>query len=120
MSGSINQLCPNEHTVHDLDGKGVRVTCGDAVLAEEVWGETRLDMSDTIRAVINRAMSQHREALYQDKSDADDRRIAVRDARIEALEGLLVCYRIGKQPTEKLHRQLEHTRAALAPQGEGR
>ena len=27
-------------------------------------------------------------------------------ARVDALESLLVCYRVGKQPTEKLHSQL--------------
>ena len=36
-----------------------------------------------------------------------------RKERIEALEQLLVCYRIGKQPTEKLHDELERTRVAL-------
>lgn len=31
--------------------------------------------------------------------------------RIDALEGLLVCYRIGKHPTESLFRKLERTKA---------
>lgn len=35
-------------------------------------------------------------------------------ARLDAVERLLVCYRIGKQPSEKLHRDLERTRRALA------
>lgn len=30
--------------------------------------------------------------------------------RIDALEGLLVCYRIGKNPTESLHRKLDRTK----------
>ncbi len=35
-------------------------------------------------------------------------------ARVEALEGLLACYRVGRQPTEKLHRELEASRVRLA------
>lgn len=34
--------------------------------------------------------------------------------RIEALEQLLACYRIGKPPSESLHRRLDKTRAVLA------
>lgn len=34
-------------------------------------------------------------------------------SRIDALEQLLVCYRIGKNPTEKLHNQLDKTKKAL-------
>lgn len=33
--------------------------------------------------------------------------------RIAALEDLLGCYRTGRQPSERLHRRLEATRAAL-------
>ena len=33
--------------------------------------------------------------------------------RIDALEELLVCYRIGRRPTEKLHKKLDKTKAAL-------
>ncbi len=35
-------------------------------------------------------------------------------ARIAALEQLLVCYRTGRQPSEKLHRELARTRKQLA------
>lgn len=41
-------------------------------------------------------------------TDREKLRIAV--ARVEALEALLVCYRIGKYPTEKLHVQLEKSK----------
>lgn len=34
-------------------------------------------------------------------------------ARIEALEQLLVCYRIGKNPSEKLHKMLDKTKQEL-------
>ena len=34
-------------------------------------------------------------------------------ARIAALEGLLVCYRVGKQPSERLHRELARTRSRM-------
>ena len=37
--------------------------------------------------------------------------------RIEALEELLVCYRIGRRPTEKLHKKLDKTKAALQQGG---
>ena len=33
--------------------------------------------------------------------------------RIDALEQLLVCYRVGKNPTEKLHTKLEKTKKAM-------
>ena len=33
-------------------------------------------------------------------------------ARIKALENLLVCYRIGKRPTEKLHDRLDQSRSS--------
>jgi hypothetical protein len=35
------------------------------------------------------------------------------EERIEALEQLLVCYRVGKNPSEALHRKLEETKQAL-------
>jgi allophanate hydrolase subunit 1 len=35
------------------------------------------------------------------------------EERIEALKQLLVCYRIGKLPTEKLHQLLDKTKKAL-------
>ena len=34
-------------------------------------------------------------------------------SRIDALEQLLVCYRVGKNPTEKLHTRLDKTKKAL-------
>ncbi len=34
--------------------------------------------------------------------------------RLSAVERLLVCYRVGKQPSEKLHRDLASSRDALA------
>lgn len=33
-------------------------------------------------------------------------------ARIDALERLLVCYRLGRRPTEKLHDQLDQSQTA--------
>ena len=33
--------------------------------------------------------------------------------RVEALEGLIVCYRLGKPPDENLFKKLDRTRAAL-------
>lgn len=35
-------------------------------------------------------------------------------ARIDALEGLLVHYRIGKPPSERLHEKLAYTKAGTA------
>lgn len=35
------------------------------------------------------------------------------EERIEATEQLLVCYRVGKNPSEALHRKLEKTKQAL-------
>jgi hypothetical protein len=35
-------------------------------------------------------------------------------ARCEALEKLLACYRVGKSPSEKLHRELARTQTRLA------
>lgn len=35
-------------------------------------------------------------------------------ARIAALENLLVCYRIGKQPSQRLFKELERTKTRLA------
>ena len=40
-------------------------------------------------------------------------RIKNLDERIEALERLLVCYRVRKNPSEALHRKLEKTKQAL-------
>lgn len=37
--------------------------------------------------------------------------------RIEALQGLLACYRTGRQPSETLHQKLERTRRALEGDG---
>lgn len=52
-----------------------------------------------------------------------DTLLAERDrlkARNEALESLLVCYRVGKRPTEALLKKLDQTRAATAlKEGEG-
>ena len=42
-----------------------------------------------------------------------DERIKNLDERIEALERLLVCYRVRKNPSEALHRKLEKTKQAL-------
>jgi phage pi2 protein 07 len=39
--------------------------------------------------------------------------LKVKDERIEAIEQLLVCYRLGKRPTEKLFSKLEKTKQAL-------
>lgn len=36
--------------------------------------------------------------------------------RVEALEALLVCYRLGKQPSEALHQKLAKTKKALEHQ----
>jgi len=33
--------------------------------------------------------------------------------RIDALEQLLVCYRVGKNPTERLHTKLEKTKKTM-------
>lgn len=37
----------------------------------------------------------------------------VYEDRIAALEAMLVCYRVGKRPTERLHQRLEATKIAL-------
>jgi hypothetical protein len=43
-----------------------------------------------------------------------DHRVAVNNLfdRIDALQDLLMCYRIGKQPTEQLHQRLQRTQNA--------
>ena len=45
--------------------------------------------------------------------ERQDERIEEFEERIEALEQLLVCYRVGKNPSEALHRKLEKTKQAL-------
>lgn len=43
--------------------------------------------------------------------------IAWYQRRVKALEDLLACYRIGRQPSERLLTELERTRAHVAPDG---
>ncbi len=56
---------------------------------------------------------------YDDHEDCDrqlneaEKQILNLKARNEALEQLLVCYRVGKNPSEALHRKLEKTKQAL-------
>ena len=40
--------------------------------------------------------------------------------RVKALEALLVCYRAGKAPSEKLHVELERTGQHVGPDGSWR
>ena len=47
------------------------------------------------------------------RTTANCQRIKELEERIEALEQLLVCYRVGKNPSEALHRKLEKTKQAL-------
>lgn len=49
--------------------------------------------------------------------DEVERLRAERDAyydRVQALEGLLACYRLGRQPSDALWRKLEKSQAAIA------
>ena len=39
--------------------------------------------------------------------------IKILKERNEALEQLLICYRVGKNPSEKLHKMLDRTKQAL-------
>lgn len=55
----LNDLCPHDHVVHDLASVGVRITCGETVLVEHVWGPTAQDMSATIQYLANRTLSRH-------------------------------------------------------------
>lgn len=48
-------------------------------------------------------------------SDTD--RLAWYARRVKALEDLLVCYRMGWHPSEKLHRDLELTHEKIDPNG---
>lgn len=43
--------------------------------------------------------------------------IAWYQRRVKAMEELLVCYRVGRQPSERLLRELELTRTHIAPDG---
>jgi len=45
-----------------------------------------------------------------DQLQADNKRLR---ERLDAVEELNVCYRLGRQPSEKLHRKLEKTKQAL-------
>lgn len=47
------------------------------------------------------------------RSRTDGETIIILKQRIEALEGLLACYRIQRPPTEKLHKELQRTREAV-------
>ena len=48
------------------------------------------------------------------KPEEQELKIKKLEARLEAVEQLLVCYRLGKRPTEKLMTELDSTRKALA------
>lgn len=47
------------------------------------------------------------------------RRAEAAEARVKALDALCVCYRTGRQPSEKLLDELTRTAAALAAQAKG-
>lgn len=117
MSGRQDEaLCPNEHKVHDLDGEGVRVTCGDTVLAEERWGKVpRRDMSDTIRVIVSRAYNEHSENLLRAARAAAEARA---DKYAEALREIDTLLTIGM--FAEVEQARARARAALSePAGEG-
>ena len=65
----------------------------------------------------NKAILCRAEAAEEDWQSAE-KRIKELEERIEVLEQLLVCYRVGRNPSEALHRKLEKTKQALEKDGE--
>lgn len=43
----------------------------------------------------------------------NNKKLKILWARIDALEKLLVCYRVGRSPSEKLHVELDKTKKVL-------
>lgn len=82
----------------------------------DVWGDRHnIDPDDPVlndRGWVAARLSN----LYAeiDHLRAEARRARELEARVEALEQLTTCYRIGRHPPEKLLNELTRTRAALA------